>query len=89
MAKLTIREHIINLEGLREDGATKEDIRDYLLDEGVTEKEAKDLQTIIQSSTTANRLIQLGQGLTVGFGDEIEGSIRSLLGGGPEVEEIK
>ena len=88
MAKLTIREHIINLEGLREDGATKEDIRNYLFDEGVTEKEAKDLQTIIQSSTTANRLRQLGQGLTFGFGDEIEGSIRSLLGGGTRDEEI-
>ena len=88
MAKLTIREHIINLEGLREDGATKKDIRDYLFDEGVTEKEAKDLQTIIQSSTTANRLRQLGQGLTFGFGDEIEGSIRSLLGGGTRDEEI-
>ena len=89
MAKLTIREHIINLEGLREDGATKKDIRDYLFDEGVTEKEAKDLQTIIQSSTTANRLRQLGQGLTFGFGDEIEGTIRSLFGGGTQDEEIK
>ena len=89
MAKKTIRDHIINLEGLREQGATKKDIRDYLLDEGVTEKEAKDLQTIIQSSTTANRLRQLGQGLTFGFGDEIEGSIKSLLGGGTQDEEIK
>ena len=88
MAKKTIRDHIINLEGLREQGATKKDIRDYLLDEGVTEKEAKDLQTIIQSSTTANRLRQLAQGLTFGFGDEIEGSIRSLFGGGTRDEEI-
>ena len=87
--KLTTRQHIENLEYIREQGATKNDILQYLAEKKVSKAEAEQIRDFINQPTGANVVRQaLGQGALLGFGDELEGFARGLLPGTTVDKEI-
>lgn len=87
--KLTTRQHIENLESMREQGADKDDILQYMAEKKVSKAEADQIIDFINQPTGANVARQaLGQGALLGFGDEIEGFARGLLPGTTVDKEI-
>ena len=87
--KLTTRQHIENLEYIREQGATKNDILQYLAEKKVSKAEAEQIRDFINQPTGANVVRQaLGQGALLGIGDELEGFARGLLPGTTVDKEI-
>ena len=74
--KLSTRQHIENLEAMRDQGAEKDDILQYMSEQNISKAEAEQIRDFINQPTGANVLRQaLGQGAALGFGDEIEGGI--------------
>ena len=87
--KLTTRQHIENLEAMREQGAERDDILQYMAEKKVSKAEADKIIDFINQPTGANVARQaLGQGALLGFGDELEGVARGLLGDRTISEEI-
>tara|TARA_R110002012_G_scaffold101040_1_gene239888 strand:- start:120 stop:2042 length:1923 start_codon:yes stop_codon:yes gene_type:complete len=87
--KLTTRELIIDLESLRKQGIDKNGIKQYLSEQKVSRAEAEKILDFINQPKGANVMRQaLGQGAALGFGDEIEGTLRGLLPGTTRDKEI-
>ena len=89
MAKKTTRQHIENLEAMRDQGAEKDDILQYMTEQKISKAEAEQIRDFINQPTGANVLRQvLGQGAALGLGDEIEGGIMGLMPGTTVDKEI-
>ena len=87
--KLSTRQHIENLEAMREQGAEKDDILQYMAEQKIPQAEAEIIRDFISQPTGANVARQaLGQGAALGFGDEIEGFFRGLMPGTTVDKEI-
>mgnify|MGYP003651313657 CR=1 FL=1 len=87
--KLSTRQHIENLEAMREQGAEKDDILQYMAEQKISKVEAEQIKDFISQPTGANVARQaLGQGAALGFGDEIEGFFRGLMPGTTVDKEI-
>ena len=87
--KLSTRQHIENLEAMRDQGAEKDDILQYMAEQKISKAEAEQIKDFINQPTGANVVRQaLGQGALFGFGDEIEGFVRGLLPGTTQYKEI-
>ena len=79
MAKVSIRDHILNLEHYRDQAQekgytpkeTKKALDEYINKSGMTKQEAKQILGFVNQSKGANALrAAIGQGALLGFGDE-------------------
>ena len=99
--KKSTRQHIENLGYLRDAGATRKQILQYMNEQKISRAEAEIIKEtftdgrvnvvadFISQPTGANVLRQaLGQGALLGFGDEIEGFFRGLMPGTTVDKEI-
>ena len=89
MAQKTTRQHIENLEAMRDQGADASDYDQYILEEKVSDVEAKSIIDFVSQPSGDHPLRQLiGQGALMGFGDEIEGGLKGLMPGTSVDQEI-